>query len=137
MSIELIAYNIKYFREKKHLTQESLAKIIVTSRSNIAKWESNTAVPDIESLLKLSDVFGVSIEQLLGRLSNRENLLLDFKRAYSSEPEEFDKEVIALMEYTMRFPELKANLLRLKALSHKNQEAVHEILSSIITQFEK
>lgn len=137
MSVDRISYNIKFFREQKGLTQEALAKRIVTSRSNIAKWENNTTVPDIQSLLKMSEIFEVSLDHLVGRLSFQEDLLKDFKRIYGSTPESFDEEVVELIEYTMKFPQFKAELLRLKTLPLKNQLAVHELLANLIDQFEK
>jgi len=57
---------IKELREKKGLTQGKLAELLGLSRSTIAMYETNNSNPDYETLKKLSALFGVSIDYLLG-----------------------------------------------------------------------
>ena len=60
-----IGEQIKKLRKQKGLSQEQLAEQLIVSRAAVAKWESNNGVPDIENLKKLSEVFGVTIDELV------------------------------------------------------------------------
>lgn len=52
-------------RKASGLTQEELASICNVSRQSISKWEANIALPELEKLLLLGDVFHVSMDVLL------------------------------------------------------------------------
>ena len=52
-------------REQHNLTQEQLGEKIFISRKAISKWENGNGLPSIDSLLPLSDVLNVSLEELL------------------------------------------------------------------------
>lgn len=56
---------IKCLRTKESITQEVLAEKLNVSRSAIAKWESDNGMPDISNLKMLSQMFGISIDELL------------------------------------------------------------------------
>lgn len=58
---------LKQLREKNKLTREELADKLGVSYSTIAKYESNTREPDIETLIELSYLFDVSIDWIVGR----------------------------------------------------------------------
>lgn len=58
---------LKKIRQDNNLTQEELAKKIDTSRSNIANYENNKNMPSIDILNKLSKIFNVSTDYLLGK----------------------------------------------------------------------
>ena len=58
---------LKKLRQDYNLTQEDLAEKINTSRSNIANYENDKNKPSIEVLEKLSKIFNVSIDYLLGK----------------------------------------------------------------------
>ncbi len=52
-------------RREKGLTQLQIAEKIDVSRQAISKWESGNAVPSIENLKYLSELYGVSVDYLL------------------------------------------------------------------------
>lgn len=52
-------------RKERGWSQEELADQIPISRQAVSKWESGTAVPDTENVVRLSDLFGVSTDYLL------------------------------------------------------------------------
>lgn len=135
MDLGKIAYNIKFFREQNGWTQEALAKKVVSSRSTIAKWENKSSIPDIASLIKLSDLFGISIDHLVGRHSFQEDLLKEFKRIYSAN-EPFDEQLIELTEYLMTNPQLKKQFYKLKQYPMQKQLLIHRILKHIIDEFD-
>lgn len=56
--------NLKFLRKKKSLTQETLAHALGISRSKLAGYELNIN-PPLETVLSISDFFGVSIDVLL------------------------------------------------------------------------
>ena len=55
-------YNL---RTAKNLSQGDLAEMLGVSRQSISKWENNSAMPDLEKIIKLSDIFEVSIDELV------------------------------------------------------------------------
>ena len=52
-------------RTEKSLSQGDLAEMLDVSRQSISKWENNSAVPDLEKIIKLSEIFGVSLDELV------------------------------------------------------------------------
>ncbi|WP_195268997.1 helix-turn-helix transcriptional regulator [Eubacterium sp. 1001713B170207_170306_E7] len=52
-------------RKEKGLSQEALAERMGVSRQAVSKWESGLSNPDINNLVLLSDVFGVSLDELI------------------------------------------------------------------------
>ena len=56
---------IYLLRTAQNLSQGDLAERLDVSRQSISKWENNNAVPDLEKLLKLSEVFGISLDELV------------------------------------------------------------------------
>lgn len=58
---------IRLERNKNNLSQAMLGKILNVSQQAIGKWEKNIAEPDTNALSKLSEVFNVSVDYLLGR----------------------------------------------------------------------
>jgi|SRR5690625_4603228 len=137
MNIEQIPHNIRFFREQNKWTQKELAEQLQVSRSVIAKWENSNVTPDISSLLKLCNIFDITLDHLVGNHSFRKDLLKDFKRIYSSQSKPFDEEVVELVEYIMTFPALKSEIYRLKNLSVKKQLSIHKLLSNMIDQYEQ
>lgn len=57
---------LKYYRKKNNFTQEYVAKKLNISRQAISAWENNLACPDLESLLSLSRLYKVSLDDLIG-----------------------------------------------------------------------
>lgn len=137
MSVEQIAYNIKFLREMNDLTQQKLADKLKISRSMITKWENNQLIPDIQSLIKLSDLFGVSLDYLVGNETHRKDIIKEFKRIYRSHSVDFDDEAIYLVEYIMKHPEFKEQVYRLSDLSLKKQSSIHKLLRHVIDEYEK
>lgn len=64
---------LKELRKDYKLTQEQLGKKLGLSRSTIAMYETNASEPDFETLSKLADFFGVSIDYLLGKDTTPKN----------------------------------------------------------------
>ena len=58
---------LKNERIRKGLTQEDLGKIINKSKNNISQYETGKREPDIQTLNKFSEIFGCTLDYLLGQ----------------------------------------------------------------------
>lgn len=56
---------LKALRKEKGYSQEQLAALLDVSRQAVSKWESDRGLPEIEKLLQLSGLFGVTLDYLL------------------------------------------------------------------------
>ena len=61
---------IKELREEFQLTQKELADKIGNVQRNVSNWENGTSEPDCETLVRLADVFGITLDELFGRNEN-------------------------------------------------------------------
>lgn len=57
--------NISRLRAKQRLSQGDLAEALNVSRQSVSKWETDGSVPDLDKLVKLSQVFGVTLDELV------------------------------------------------------------------------
>ena len=57
--------SLKEHRARLGLSQEELAERIFVSRQTISNWETGKTYPDVESLLRLSELFGTSVDELV------------------------------------------------------------------------
>lgn len=60
-----LAEKIQILRKQTKLSQEDLAERVGVSRQAVSKWESEQCVPEIDKVIQLSDVFGVTTDYLL------------------------------------------------------------------------
>lgn len=58
---------LKELREEKEMTQEELGKLLNVSRQTISGYEAGAIEPSISNLIKLADIFNISLDYLLGR----------------------------------------------------------------------
>lgn len=61
----ILSEKILALRKKSGLSQEELAYQLEVSRQSVSKWESGASIPDLERIIKLSSIFGVSTDYLL------------------------------------------------------------------------
>lgn len=60
-----IGEKIKKYREDKKMTQKDIAEILEVEPSTISKYELGMIEPNIESIKRLSETFGITIDELL------------------------------------------------------------------------
>lgn len=60
-----LSKQIKKYRTETNLSQEELADKIYVSRQTISNWENEKNYPDIKSLVLMSEVFQVSLDNLV------------------------------------------------------------------------
>lgn len=61
----LLGQRIYQLRTARNMSQEELADLLAVSRQSVSKWENNNAVPDLDKLLGLSEVFGITLDELV------------------------------------------------------------------------
>ncbi len=62
-----IAENIRFFRKANNLTQEELSKQLGGSKNLVSNYENGISTPDIYTLVKLADIFDITLDELVGR----------------------------------------------------------------------
>lgn len=75
----ILADKIISLRKKSGMTQEDLASQIGVSRQSVSKWESSMAMPDLDKIVKLSQIFSVSTDFLLDDSLGMEQIIVDEK----------------------------------------------------------
>lgn len=86
---------IKKLRKEKGLTQQEVADIVGITATGVSYWESGNAVPNTETLNKLANYFGVTVNYLLGvkdkiEEDNSRTAIL-FRKAEQVDPKEKEK----------------------------------------------
>ena len=56
---------IQYYRKKAGLSQEALGKRLLVSRQTVSLWETGQTLPTLDNLIRLREIFGVSIDEIL------------------------------------------------------------------------
>lgn len=56
---------IYQLRTAREMSQQELAEALDVSRQSISKWETGAAVPELDKLVRLSDVFGITLDELV------------------------------------------------------------------------
>lgn len=60
-----LAENIYRFRTEQNMSQIDLADALEVSRQSVSKWETGTAVPELDKLVKMAKLFEVSLDELV------------------------------------------------------------------------
>ncbi|CAM4455202.1 helix-turn-helix domain-containing protein [Paenibacillus tarimensis] len=97
----MIGDRLRELRKARKMTQEQVAAYLNAAKSTISQYENNINEPDLETLVKLADWFGVTIDDLLGRSlydqrpdSGSSNSLL--MERLTEDEEEYLKESLAM-----------------------------------------
>ncbi len=56
---------IYLLRTRRELSQEDLAAALGVSRQSVSKWETGQSVPDLDKIIRMADLFGVSVDELV------------------------------------------------------------------------
>lgn len=65
------SHRLKQLRKDKHLTQVQVAERIGVTASMVSSYETDIRLPSYEVMLRIADIFGVSVDYLLGRQEKR------------------------------------------------------------------
>ncbi len=96
---------IKELREEFGLTQKELAAKIGNVQRNISNWENGSSEPDCETLVRLADVFGVTMDELFGRNEEPERGALQSEPYYKLIKRLNDRQSDALKSFLSAFCE--------------------------------
>ena len=77
MSNKNIGEIISSLRKEKGMTQNALAEKMNVTDKAVSKWERNLSCPDVNSIPKLAEILGTTVEELLNAQSKKENSKVD------------------------------------------------------------
>ena len=106
-----LAEILKKLREKQGLTQKELADKLNSSASRVSMYEQNRREPDLETIIKISNIFDCTIDYLLG---NEKEKPVQMNRQYNLSPFEFD-----LLKAYWSKPEVREAVNKLLDLNDK------------------
>lgn len=89
--------NLKRFRKQKKLTQEDLATRIGVIRATYWAYEKGTIMPPYDKLEQLADIFGITIDELMGRETDKSDISDDLSkliRKLEKENQVYDGELL-------------------------------------------
>jgi len=116
---------LKLLREEAGLTQKQLADKLGVSRGTIGMYEIGQRDPDTETLQKLSDIFGVSVDYLLGKTDIR-NPSDEITEAVEDDPE-----LLEFWNELKQREDLKLLFKQTRKLSPKDIKQVIRIIKAI------
>ncbi len=73
----MLGKKIKFLRNEQGITQDQLADYINVSRQSVWGYENNSVEPSLNVLVKIADIFNVSLDYLLCRTNEKYNLNLE------------------------------------------------------------
>ena len=100
MKKETFGERLTRLRKAKGMTQEDIASKVTISPQAVSKWENDISSPDINTLLTLSELLDVSLDELLGKETkeevkdNNEETKEETKEDVKAEKETIDAEVV-------------------------------------------
>lgn len=89
--------NLKFLRTQSGMTQDDLAKKMDKDYSTIGKWELGQRNPIISDIIKLSDIFNISVQDLVEKDLRIKNELTEFELLFDKKKDilnESDKAII-------------------------------------------
>ncbi len=77
-----VGEKIQNYRKYLGLSQEELGQKLLVSRQTISLWEKDQTVPTIDNLMRLSDILGISVDEILDSESKEQNTEIQPNEAY-------------------------------------------------------
>lgn len=62
--------NIYRLRCEHNMSQGDLADALDVSRQSVSKWENNSAVPELEKLIKMAQIFGITLDEMVSGIES-------------------------------------------------------------------
>ena len=62
-----VGEKIQYYRKKIGLSQEELGQKMLVSRQTVSLWEMDKTLPTVDNLLRLKEIFSISIDDILSK----------------------------------------------------------------------
>lgn len=64
---DVLATNLRVLRAKKHVRQREVADAVSIEQTALSQYENGIRVPSIETVIRLADYYGISLDTLAGR----------------------------------------------------------------------
>ena len=64
---DMLATNLRVQRAKKRVRQKDVANAVSIDQAALSQYENGTRVPNVETVVKLADYYGISLDTLAGR----------------------------------------------------------------------
>ena len=77
-----VGEKIQKYRKNLDLSQEELGQKLLVSRQTISLWEKDQTVPTIDNLMRLSDIFGISVDEILNSENKEQNAEIQPNESY-------------------------------------------------------
>lgn len=77
-----LAQRLKNYREQRKITQKRLAELVGVSPRVYNRWENGDATPHWDSILKIVDLLGISLDELAGRTKEKDNIVINNQKLY-------------------------------------------------------
>ena len=140
--------NIKKYRQQKNMTQSQLADVFNVSEQAISRWENGNTYPDITLLPAIADYFHVTIDELMGMESYKDEREIEkvFEQCRENDRKgHVHKSVKLLKEAAKKYPTNFTILMHLvkelnfeytddNAKEHDNCEMVIDIASRVLNE---
>lgn len=81
---KIVSENLVKFRRESGLTQLDIAKKLNYSDKAVSKWERGEAVPDAFVLKQLSEIYNISVDELLCKKEDKKRIPFSLKRAFKN-----------------------------------------------------
>jgi len=134
-AMKKLAENLKYLRKQQNWTQEELAQRLNISRSQITKWENGDQIPDLVSLEKLSTLYGVSIDYLIGKQLLKKDILREVNRMYQTN--NINDSMLDIINYLKQNPEMEKAIYSLVELPIRKRKHLETVIITLLNEISR
>lgn len=100
-----ISENIRNLRKQQGMMQEQLAEALGVSIGAVSKWERGAAVPDLSYIVAMADLFGTSVDALVGyEVQSGARKVLEDRIRSLQEAKDYEKAAIEAEKALIRYP---------------------------------
>jgi len=100
-----IADNIRNMRKQQNMRQEQLAEALGVSIGAVSKWERGVATPELNLIAEMADLFGVSLDALVGfEVLNGGPVALEKRIHDLQRQKQYEEAVIEAEKALLRYP---------------------------------
>jgi len=125
-----LAIQLKYHRKLNGFSQDDVAKKLKLSRQSISKWENGHTYPDLDNLLLLSELYQVSIDELL-----QKNKKLKFRHQKINTEVKDDSLFLLILSGISSFVFPLGLILGIISISKNKKSNSHYILVYVVSIF--
>lgn len=132
-----LSQKLVILRKTKGITQDEFAKALDVSRQSVHKWESGHCFPEVMKLIKIKELFGISIDDLLD--DSYEIPMTDKKKRRLVKNEEIPSQEVKSVQKEEAETDIGAPVVnKTDSMAEKNEEPVlEEIAVEVIEKAEK